>query len=161
MKEVNTMRLEPWDEVRTMEKRVDNLLRDVFTGKTLTLWPPRLVTQVTPSSDVFIRGTDLVIHVELPGIDPQKDVTVTIDDGQLIVKGARNKSQEVRHEDYYREEVWHGSFERRVPLPEGMTEEAVEAAYERGMLEVTVHGAAAHAVEEPRTLRKTIPVTSK
>ena len=155
------MRLEPWDEVRTMEKGVDDLLRDVFMGKALTLWPPRLVTRVTPSSDVFIRGTALVIHVELPGIDPQKDVTVTIDDGQLVVKGARNRAQEVKDEDYYRKEVWHGRFERRVPLPEGMREEAVEATYERGMLEVTVHGAAAPPVEEPRALPKTIPVTSK
>jgi len=155
------MRLQLWDEMRAMERRFDETLHDVFTGKTLTLWPPRLVTQVTPSSNVFVRGEDLVIQVELPGVDPQNEVAVTMDDGDLVVKGTRTDTQEVKEQDYYRKEVWHGAFQRRVPLPDGVTEDAIEAIYERGMLEVTVHGAAAAPVEEPKEPQRAIQVTVK
>src|ERR1051326_8556964 len=151
------MKLEGWDDLRGVEKGLDETLRDVFRGKTLTLWPPRLVTQVAPSSDVFLRGDDLVVRVELPGIDPDTDVAITVEDGQLVVKRRRTTTQEVADQDYYRRGVWYGSFERRLPLPDDITEDEVEATYDRGMLEVTVHGAAA-PVEGPKSSPRTIPV---
>ncbi len=40
-----------------------------------------------PAVDVPSRGDDLVIRAELPGIDPDKDVEITVHDGLLTIRG--------------------------------------------------------------------------
>lgn len=158
------MKLELWDDMHTLEQRFDEMLRDAFGMRTLNLWPLRLQPRVVaPSSDVFSRNGDLVVRVELPGLDPEHDVSVTVEDHELVVMGTRTNTEETKEEDYYRKEVWSGAFERRVPLPAGITEQAVEATYDKGVLEVVVHGGAPalpNPKETPATPRS-IPVTTK
>lgn len=154
------MKLALRDDVKALD-RLDDLFREMWSGRMAGFMPPalsRLGQTFSPSSDVFKRGDDLVARVELPGIDPEKDLTVEVDDGNLVIRGSRHESEEVKEDDYYRKEVWQGSYERRVPLPEGTTDEAVSAEYNKGVLEVIVLGGG-RAIEEPQKPQaKTIPV---
>lgn len=156
------MKLELRSDMRALERRFDELFREAWGGRVPTLWPPsfgRLRRSFPPSSDVFKRGDDLVARIELPGIDPERDLTVEVRDGELVVRGSRHESEEVKEDDYYRKEVWQGSYERHLPLPEGTADDAVSAEYDKGVLEVTVRGAS-RAIEEPPTpAATTIPVT--
>lgn len=156
------MKLEIWDDMKAMERRVDEVLRDAFSGRTaFTLWPPRLLNRaVVPTSDMFTRGHDLVVHVELPGMEP-KDVSVLIDNGELVISGTRNQTEEVSEEAYYHKEVWYGAFERRIPLPENVTEEAITATFDKGILEVVVHDAIKEIVEPEKAPPKAIPISTK
>ena len=77
-----------------------------------------------------------VIRAELPGIDPDKDVEITVHDGMVHISGERTEKKEERDKASYRSEFRYGRFERMLPLPAGATSKDVSATYKDGVLEV-------------------------
>lgn len=156
-KGVMTMKLALYEEIGELERRMDDLMRSFF-GPTLRIAKPVLPLFVAkpfvPATDVFVRGEDLVVRVELPGIDPA-DLKVTIEAGHLVIRGERKHDEEVKEEAYYRMEASYGSFERFVPLPDEVEESTIEARYADGVLEVIVPAAAKGLKPQKAT---TIPV---
>ncbi|MCV2395773.1 Hsp20/alpha crystallin family protein [Actinotalea sp. M2MS4P-6] len=100
-------------------------------------------------------GEHLVVRAELPGIDPDKDVAITIDDGVLTISAERTARSEEKEKDSYRSEFHYGSFSRTLPLPSGATDADVTATYKDGVLEVRVPVPA----EPPTPTARTVPVT--
>jgi HSP20 family protein len=88
--------------------------------------------------DVFTRGEDLVVRAELPGMAPEKDVDISLQEGVLTIRGERREDQREDRDGAYRIESSYGAFERSVMLPEGVQEEDISATYERGILEVVI-----------------------
>ena len=82
----------------------------------------------------LVKDDRYIVRTELPGIDPDKDVEITIEDGVLHVHGERREE----HTDAQRSEFSYGSFSRSVALPSGADEDDVEATYKDGILEVSV-----------------------
>lgn len=91
----------------------------------------------TPRMDVFERGEHLIVKAELPGIK-KEDVEVSLEDGDLVIRGEHKAEAEVKEEDYYRMERSYGSFYRRLPLPFEVTAEKIEANLADGVLEVRI-----------------------
>jgi len=89
-----------------------------------------------------------VVRAEIPGIDPDKDVEITVSDGVLTISAERREeiSEKGRSEFHY------GSLIRRVALPTGAVEDKVLARYQDGILEVTV------PIETVQVEPRTIPV---
>jgi HSP20 family protein len=75
-----------------------------------------------------------VIRAELPGIDPDKDVEITVTEGVLTVRAERTEEKK----EGKRSEFRYGSFSRTCRLPEGADESDVTATYKNGILEVSV-----------------------
>ena len=86
----------------------------------------------------FRDGDEMVVRAELPGIDPDKDVEVTIAGGVLRVDAHREEKSEHKEKDGYRSEFRYGSFTRSFVLPEGVDEDKVKATYIDGVLELRV-----------------------
>lgn len=84
----------------------------------------------------FVDGKTLVVRADLPGIDPDTDVDVTVTDGVLEIKARRQEKSEQKDSKGYRSEFRYGSFVRRVPLPDGVQQSDVTASYKDGVLEV-------------------------
>jgi HSP20 family protein len=84
----------------------------------------------------FMDGNSLVVRAEVPGIDPEKDVDVSVADGMLHIKAEREEKSEHKSKTGYRSEFRYGSFTRSVALPPGAREEDVTASYKDGVLEV-------------------------
>jgi HSP20 family protein len=80
----------------------------------------------------------LVVRAELPGIDPDHDVELTISDGVLHIRAERHERTEKKEKGSYRSEFRYGSLERNVALPTGAKDEDVTATYADGILEVRV-----------------------
>jgi HSP20 family protein len=139
-----------WDEMFALERRVDELMRSFFGSRTT----PTL-KEFMPTTDMFDRRGDLVVRVELPGLDAEKDVKVSVEEDALVITGERRQKEEVKEDAYYRMETSYGAFTRRVPLPEGIDEETITAGYKDGVLEVVVPKAATQ-IEAPKM--KEIPV---
>lgn len=89
-------------------------------------------------TEEFVDADALVVRAELPGIDPYKDVELTISEGVLHIRAERQEKSEHKTKEAYRSEFRYGSFERSVPLPVGTKDEDVKAAYKDGILEVRV-----------------------
>ena len=86
----------------------------------------------------FRDGGNLVVKAEMPGIDPEKDVDVSVSDGVLHIQAERQEKTEHKDKDGYRSEFRYGSFMRDIVLPRGVKEEDVTASYRDGVLEVRV-----------------------
>ena len=75
-----------------------------------------------------------LLRAELPGIDPAKDVDITVQDGELVIKAERSEKKETKGRSEFR----YGSFTRSVTLPAGANEEDIKATYDKGILTVDV-----------------------
>ena len=82
----------------------------------------------------FVEDGHYVVRAELPGIDPVKEVEVTVSNGMLHIRAERREETETKH----RSEFYYGVFSRHVALPEGADQDDVTATYDKGILEVTV-----------------------
>ena len=90
-----------------------------------------------PAMECYTKDDHFYVKAHLPGIDP-KDVEITIAGDRLTLKGETKADKKVREEDYWVQEVQYGAFERTVTLPEAVDPEKIRAAYEEGMLTITV-----------------------
>lgn len=95
-----------------------------------------------PAAEVSRDGDDVVVRLELPGLDVAKDVTVDVEDGRLVVAGER---RDERNGEGGLREVRYGSFRRSFGLPGHVTADDVTASYAAGVLTVRVAGAHASA----------------
>jgi HSP20 family protein len=78
------------------------------------------------------------VRAELPGVDPEKDIDISFQDGVLTIRGERKLEEKTERDDFYRVESSYGSFQRSIPLPDGVKAEDVRATYENGILEVVI-----------------------
>jgi HSP20 family protein len=105
-------------------------------------WPfarplPRAAGAWLPSTDVFRDDGHLVVKADLPGMS-KADIDIAIEDGDLVLRGERKEETMVEKEDFYRAERAYGSFYRRMALPEKVKAENIKAAFDNGVLTVTV-----------------------
>jgi HSP20 family protein len=97
--------------------------------------------QFVPAAEISRDGDDAVVRVELPGVDVEKDVTVEVDNGQLVVRGERRDERTEEADGRSLREVRYGTFRRSFALPQHVTADAVSASYDAGVLSVRVAGA--------------------
>jgi HSP20 family protein len=97
----------------------------------------------------------IVVRGELPGLDPDEDVTITLDADHLTIAGEREDRREENKNGGYRSEFRYGSFERTIRLPAGAKTDDVVATYIDGILEVRV------PVDTETPAVTTIPISKK
>src|SRR6516225_7083420 len=95
-----------------------------------------------------MTGGRYEVRAEIPGIDPAKDVDITVRDGQLTIKAERSEKKEFNG----RSEFSYGSFIRTVSLPAGADEDDIKASYDKGILTVSV------AIKESKPAEKHVPI---
>ena len=104
-------------------------------------------------TEEYTDGDTLVLKVEAPGIDPDKDVEVTAASGMLRVTVHREEREEDKRKSGYRSEFRYGELTRSMRLPENVSSDDVTASYRDGILEVRVP-----VPPEKQAEPKTIPV---
>jgi HSP20 family protein len=90
-----------------------------------------------PQIDVF-RSNDpaaLIVHVELPGVDPD-EVKLIAGGCVLVIVGERKRPRDSGH--YQHMEIEYGSFRRQVVLADEIDPDRASATYDRGILRVTL-----------------------
>ena len=97
-------------------------------------------TAWVPPTDILALGEDLVIRVELAGVDPQ-DVDLRFSHGALTVSATRGAALEAGEEvEFYVRERFYGAFRRVITLPEATKASQITAEFADGLVEVTVRG---------------------
>lgn len=84
----------------------------------------------------FEENGQYVIRAEVPGIDPDKDVDLSVADGVLRLKVHRARQSHDGDRSHFRSEFEYGSLQRQVLLPATASESDVKASYKDGILEV-------------------------
>jgi HSP20 family protein len=91
------------------------------------------------------------IRAELPGVDPEKDIDVSVDSGMVMIHAERREEEKA----HGRSEFRYGMLRRSVRLPSNADAEHITATYDKGMLEVTV------PLTTPEPAGRKIPVTTE
>ena len=82
------------------------------------------------------RDGDVLLRFDVPGIDPES-IEVTVDRGVLSVSVKRQEERAENDKFFVRERTM-GTFTRRLYLSKNLNADAVEAAYNNGVLEVRI-----------------------
>ena len=134
-----------------------NRLDRLFDEWMRTMPMRRLLGGETPGEEIIrvdeYRDDDTqVIRAELPGIDPDEDVELSVYGGMLRINAQRRVEEKTEDKGYTRHEMRYGSFTRSLPLAEGATESDIKATYKDGVLEIRVPVAQEPAQTEPKQI---------
>lgn len=131
-----------------MRRESRGLLPDIFDW----LEAPFAGLRPMPSQSIrcedYVQNGRYVLRAELPGIDPDRDVEITLSNGILTIHAERREEQKEQHRTEFR----YGSFTRSISLPPDADENDVKATYDKGILEVSVK------ISEGRQEGKRIPI---
>ncbi len=105
---------------------------------------------IVPELDVRESANAITVEADLPGVE-EKDVTVTLRDGVLTIKGEKKQEREEKNESYHLTERSFGSFQRSLRLPDTIDENKVEANFDKGVLKITA-AKKPEAVKAERTI---------
>lgn len=121
----NLVRWDPFAELSALQKQ--------FFGDD---WMSPLKGINIPTTDVYTKDNVLVVEAHLPNFD-QKDITIQVEDGALVVSGERHEKEEDKGKKYVVRES-SSSFYRRIVLPKRADAEKINAHLDDGVLKVTV-----------------------
>lgn len=118
---------------------MQELWRDPFAGfGQLDRWFGDFSPSVfQPRIDIVDDGDALRITAELPGIDRQ-DVEILVEDEALVLRGEKKLESKSAEKGCYRLERAFGSFQRVIPLPDGVDVDRAGARFENAVLTVRI-----------------------
>ncbi len=127
-----------------IDRAFDRMFRDWPSFGSLAGWEPfkemeswARPTALAPRVDVSEDEKAYEITAEIPGVE-EKDVNVTLVNGRLTLRGEKKTEKEEKKKDYHMKERSYGAFERSFRLPEEVDAEKISAAFENGVLSVTL-----------------------
>lgn len=135
------MRWDPFTALARMDDEFDELVHRTFGSASY---------QYVPPVEMATEGSDVVITLELPGVDPN-DVDIEIAEGRLTISGERQDRSENTRGKVLVREVRYGAFRRTFQLPEGVKADQVEAESDNGLLRLRVKNVT-KPVEPPRKI---------
>ncbi len=91
----------------------------------------------TPKVESYRQNGTYVIKADLPGVEA-KDIHVELENGYLTLKGERKMDKKSKDKKVDRREVFYGSFERCMAVPENLKAEEIKAKYHDGVLEIII-----------------------
>lgn len=104
-----------------------------------------------PRVDVIEEDKSFDIHLAVPGMN-KEDFKIDLNDNYLTISGERKFSKEKKENLYRSFETQYGSFSRSFSLPENVDGSKITAAYNNGILTVSV------PKDEKKTLKQSIKV---
>jgi HSP20 family protein len=129
----------PFMDLTRWRRDMERMMED-FVGRRMSPWFPEGfrnegVELTAPAVDLYEEKDDIVVEAELPGME-KDNIEVNLADHTLTIKGEKKKEAEVKEENYYRSERFHGSFLRTLELPKDVHGDKVKASFKDGILEV-------------------------
>ncbi len=126
-------------------------IADMFAGfPSLANIRPFFDAHLMRLEDEMTKDGRYEVRAEIPGVDPAKEVDITVHEGRLTIKAERTEKSESKG----RSEFSYGSFVRTVTLPQGADEDDIKATYDNGILTVSV------GVSAPKKTEKKIEIQS-
>ncbi|MBI4688098.1 MAG: Hsp20/alpha crystallin family protein [Nitrospirae bacterium] len=135
------IRWTPAKELESIRRDMERLMEDfVEPFGRRRAWLPRTAGErgvIAPNVDVYDRKTEVVVRVELPGVE-KENVDLTITNESISIKGELKKTEGVKDEDYYCSECSYGGFQRTIPMPVEIDASKAKASFKNGILEVVL-----------------------
>ncbi len=104
----------PYDEKNPIKKEVGQLALDIYHTK-----------------------NEIVILAPIAGVE-KDDITISITDDVLVIRGERELREEVPEENFYTKECFWGNFARSIVLPLEADSKKITATFEKNVLEIRI-----------------------
>lgn len=155
----------PWQAMRRMQEDMDRMFGQFFGGGGAQRTTPATLSGGTgsqswaPNVDISQTDGEWRIEADLPGVK-KDDIQVEVRDHHLVLNaqmqqetGGDTSGDGQQQRQYHRRERRYGYFQRVIPLPEHVDEDAVACTFQNGVLTVRVPKA-----EPSRPLGRRIPI---
>ena len=131
---MNLVRWTPLPDVNLLQNQMNRLFDSALQG-----WPSDShgTTSWVPAADIYESENDLVVNLDLPGIDP-KMVDVRVEHNVLTIRGERQFDQKQNTENYHRVERTYGAFGRSFTLSTPVNPDKIRASYQAGVLSIVL-----------------------
>lgn len=127
-------RFDPFREAVSLSDAFNSLLRESFVrpgtmpgGQNVAALP----------LDVVETDEAFVVKASLPGVKPE-DVQITVHGDTLTIRGSSKVDEEKKGEHWHLRERRSGAFQRTVSLSTAIDSEKANAAFEHGVLTLTL-----------------------
>jgi len=143
---MNLVRWNPFGEMSLLQSQMNRLFDSALQG-----WPgdSNGTTSWIPAADIYESDNDLVVNLDLPGVDP-KAVDVRVENNVLSIRGERQFDEKQNKESFHRVERSYGPFARSFTLSTSVDPEKIRADFKAGVLSITLPKA---EVAKPRRIQ--------
>ena len=132
---MNLVRWTPFGEISFLQNQMNRLFDSARQG-----WPAESANgpiNWSPAAGVHESDNELVVHIDLPGVDP-KMVDVRVENNILSIRGERRFEGKNEKETFHRVERPHGVFARSFRLANAVDAAKISATYDNGVLTITL-----------------------
>ena len=124
--------IKPVSRIIKIEAEINRIVGEVLVQKQELLG---LDESWAPCVDISERGEDLIVEVELPGVD-ENGVTILLFSSRIEVKGIKKENLPNSPFKFLRLEREYGPFRRIIFLPSAVEPEKAKATLENGILTI-------------------------
>lgn len=130
---MNLVRWSPFGEISLLQNQMNRL----FDG--LHGWPGESngTTNWIPATDIYESDNELVVNLDLPGVDPKR-LDLRVENNVLAIRGERLFDEKQNRENFHRVERFYGPFARSFTLSTSVDADRIRAHYEAGVLSITL-----------------------
>jgi len=119
------------------QKTTQKKKTEVSVQKSKKESPDWMETDGQLAIDVYQTKAFFVVQSPVAGIKPE-DLNISVENDFLIIKGERERAEEIQEKDYFYQECYWGSFSRKVSLPEDLDSSKIKASLKKGILTVKI-----------------------
>lgn len=123
---------DPFEEIKKIRKEMDNLFKNfgkISMSKGLKLREPL--------TDIINKKDEIIVNVELPGID-KRDINLVMEDDRIEIKAEKKEEKETKRKDYYKQERYYKGFYKSFTLPASINPDKAKAKFINGVLTINL-----------------------
>jgi HSP20 family protein len=125
---------EPLSDLVSLRDAMDRLFEDSYVRMRGL---PAVFGTEPLALDIYETADSVVVKSTVPGVKAE-DIDITITGDVLTIKGETKTEEKVEKASYIRQERRYGAFQRSVQLPGSLVTDKAEAAFENGVLTLTI-----------------------
>jgi HSP20 family protein len=131
---MSLVRWNPFGDMSLLQNQMNRLFDTALQG-----WPgdSNGTTSWIPAADIYESDNELVVNLDLPGVDP-KTVDVRIENNVLSIRGERQFDEKLNKENFHRVERSYGPFARSFTLSTSVNPDSIRADFKAGVLSITL-----------------------
>jgi HSP20 family protein len=131
---MSLVRWNPFGDMSLLQDQMNRLFGTALQG-----WPgdSNGTTSWIPAADIYESDNELVVNLDLPGVDP-KTVDVRMENNVLSIRGERQFDEKLNKENFHRVERSYGPFARSFTLSTSVNPDSIRADFKAGVLSITL-----------------------
>ncbi len=125
------IRWNPFREIAAMQSMMDRFFDDAWRNFGASAGVNMLALDVSETDEAYY------IHASVPGLKPEQ-ININLQDGILTINAELPQPETTDGTRWVMQERVYGKFSRSLTLPQAVDSEKVEAAYDNGVLTLTL-----------------------